>query len=236
MKHILPALIVATVVTANLIAVSHTLAEETRPTKGVAISGVVTYVVDPAKPWRYSRYFIKNRKTGQLAETIVALRGSSLKDWPVAAKPRTTEIDQRDFQFTPQTVAIRVGDSVKFLNNDATSHNVRSSSPLATFSDNISPGFDFTHRFDRAGGVAQPIQLGCAFHGGMQAWILVFDHPFFKVTGVDGRFRFEGVPPGKYKLDVYHPAGNLRRSSTLELKPQKSTKLPIQLSPKYRLK
>ena len=50
MKHILPALIVATVVTANLIAVSHTLAEETRPTKGVAISGVVTYVVDPAKP------------------------------------------------------------------------------------------------------------------------------------------------------------------------------------------
>lgn len=236
MNRILSLSTTATVVTVTLAAASFSFADETPPLNAASVSGIVTYEPDAAKPWRYSRYFIKNRKTGELAETIVALRASRLKDWPITAKSRTTEIDQRDFQFTPQTVAIRVGDSVKFLNNDATSHNVRSSSPLANFSENISPGFDFEHRFNRVGGVAQPIQLGCAFHGGMQAWILVFDHPFFKVTGIDGSFRFEGVPAGKYKLDVYHPAGNLRRSLTLELKPQGNTNLPIQLSPKYRLK
>lgn len=191
-------------------------ADESKPGTG-SVSGTITYKADKSKPWRYSRYFIKNSKTGELAETVVALRSRALRGTKRTTKPITAEIDQQFFQFTPQTVAIQVGDSIRFLNSDATTHNVRASSPIATFNENMSPDFDYTHRFDRAGGIVTPIQIGCVFHGGMQAWIFVFDHPWFAVTGEDGKYSFKNVPPGKYRLDVYHALGRLRTSRTIEV-------------------
>ncbi len=191
-------------------------ADEAKPATG-SVSGTIAYKADKSKPWRYSRYFIKNSKTGQLAETVVALRSRSLRGTKRTTKPITAEIDQQFFQFTPQTVAIQAGDSIRFLNSDATTHNVRASSPIATFNENMSPDFDYTHKFDRAGGIVTPIQLGCVFHGGMQAWIFVFDHPWFAVTGKDGQYQFRNVPPGKYRLDVYHALGRLRDSKTIEV-------------------
>ena len=192
------------------------IAADAKPGTG-SVSGTITYKPDKSKPWRYSRYFIKKSKTGELAETVVALRSSSLRGTKRAGKPKTALVDQQLFQFTPQTVAIQVKDSIRFLNSDATTHNVRASSPIATFNENMSPDFDYTHQFDRAGGIATPIQIGCVFHGGMQAWIFVFDHPYFAVTGEDGQYSFENVPPGRYRLDVYHVLGRLRTSKSIEV-------------------
>lgn len=200
------------------------------------VSGTVIYKPDASKPWRYSRYFVKDTRSGELAEAVVALRGSTLKDWVGKTQPKIVEMDQLNFQFTPQTLAIRVGDAVRFLNSDATTHNVRATGRLANFSENISPDFDFEYRFERPGGIAQPVQIGCAFHGGMQAWVLVFDHPFFAVTKPDGKYEFKNVPAGKYRLDVYHPAGNLRRSRTIEIKRGGVVTEFVELSPANRLK
>ena len=33
----------------------------------------------------------------------------------------------------------------------------------------------------------------------------VVSHPYFAVTGADGRFRFANVPPGSYTLAAWHP-------------------------------
>ncbi|MHC4877118.1 MAG: carboxypeptidase regulatory-like domain-containing protein [Planctomycetota bacterium] len=215
---------------------THVSADDARSTTGGTVSGKVTYQPDRTKPWRYSRYFIKNPKTGELAESVVALRSSKLRGIPREGKPVTAEVDQEFFQFTPQTVAIQAGDSVKFLNSDATTHNVRASSPIATFNENMSPGFDYTHRFDRAGGIATPVQLGCVFHGGMQAWIFIFDHPYFTVTGEDGTYSFTDVPPGKYRLDVYHPSGRLRTSRSVQVVAGGKFEEPFTLSPKNLVK
>jgi hypothetical protein len=38
----------------------------------------------------------------------------------------------------------------------------------------------------------------------MFAYVGVFDHPYFAVTGKDGSFTIKGVPPGKYVLEAYH--------------------------------
>lgn len=36
------------------------------------------------------------------------------------------------------------------------------------------------------------------------AYLAVFDHPYFAVTAPNGTFRIDGVPPGKYRLKVWH--------------------------------
>jgi len=203
---------------------------------GGRVKGTVTYGPDPDRPWRYARHFIRDPQSPELAEAVVALRAPVLRNWSDSGEPKTVEMDQQFFQFKPQTLAIREGDTVRFLNSDATTHNVRARSPLARFSENIAPQFNFEHQFERAGGVARPIQIGCAFHGGMRAWVLVFDHPFFTVTKADGTFEFDAVPPGRYRLDVYHPEGNLRRSRTIEVKAGDIVTESVELTPDHRLK
>jgi plastocyanin len=95
-----------------------------------AIEGTVTYKADSKRPWRYGRYYIKNSKTGELAEAVVALRAKPAVD--AKRESQTVVIDQENFQFQPETVVIRRGDSVKFTNSDAATHNVQTSSEAAS--------------------------------------------------------------------------------------------------------
>jgi hypothetical protein len=41
-------------------------------------------------------------------------------------------------------------------------------------------------------------------HEWPRAYIAVFDHPYFAVTGPDGKFSIDGIPPGKYTLATWH--------------------------------
>jgi hypothetical protein len=140
-------------------------------------------------------------------------------------------MDQSNYQFVPETMAIRAGDTVVISNSDDALHNVMTSDGDKPFNVNVVKGKEFVHTFDRAGGLNEPIRLGCVFHGAMRAWIYVFDHPWFKVTERDGRFRFENVPVGEYMIDVVHPAGKLRSSRRVEVKANALTSLEISLSP-----
>ena len=38
----------------------------------------------------------------------------------------------------------------------------------------------------------------------MSAWIAVFDHPYFSVTGDDGTFDIKNLPDGDYTLQAWH--------------------------------
>ena len=200
-----------------------------QPSATGVVEGQVTYQSDPKRPWRYARYYIRDRRAGQLAEAVVALRGRSLRQPP--AEAATTVIDQKNFQFVPETVAINTGDSVKFTNSDAGTHNVRSNSPLADFNANMPQGGEFTYRFERAGGTRQPVQIGCVYHGAMRAWVFVFDHPFHALTGADGRFRLEGVPLGEHRLEMRHAAGELVWRGTVAVQAGRTTQVEIRVSP-----
>ena len=182
---------------------------------GGTISGGVTYTADPQHPWRYQRYYVKGRAAGPLAESLVVLRGATLRNWPGPAQPQSAKIDQFNFQFVPELLAVRAGDSVTFTNSDSTIHNVRSTAAIAPFNTNLDAGDEFVHTFERAGDLRTPVTLGCVYHGGMRAWIYVFNHPFFQVTDEAGAFRFENVPAGRYTLEMVHPAGQLRWTRSL---------------------
>jgi hypothetical protein len=38
----------------------------------------------------------------------------------------------------------------------------------------------------------------------MNSYAGVVEHPFFAVTGPDGSFTIDGVPPGSYVVEVWH--------------------------------
>ena len=44
----------------------------------------------------------------------------------------------------------------------------------------------------------------CDIHSHMNAFVLVFSHPFFSLTGADGRYHIDNIPPGTYNLIAWN--------------------------------
>jgi hypothetical protein len=49
------------------------------------------------------------------------------------------------------------------------------------------------------------LHLSCDVHPWTHAWIAVFDHPYYGLTGRDGAFALDSVPPGRYAIRAWHP-------------------------------
>ncbi len=117
-------------------------------------------------------------------------------------------IDQINEQFVPRVLAVTTGTTVDFPNNDRIYHNVFSLSKPRTFDlDRYAVGKSRAVRFDRPG----IVRVFCDIHSHMSAWVLVFNHPFFAVTGDDGRYTIPNVPPGSYSLAAWHDTRPLER-------------------------
>ena len=48
------------------------------------------------------------------------------------------------------------------------------------------------------------VQIRDDLHPWVLAYLAVTPHPFVAVTGADGQFRFDNVPPGRYTLVIWH--------------------------------
>jgi len=117
-------------------------------------------------------------------------------------------IDQRRETFVPHVLAITVGATVDFPNNDETYHNVFSLSKTRSFDlGRYAAGQSKSVRFDRPG----IVRVFCDIHSHMSAFILVFSHRFFAVTDDQGRYRIDEVPPGTYTVVVWN--GRLPQTS-----------------------
>jgi plastocyanin len=110
-------------------------------------------------------------------------------------------MDQRNETFVPHVLAITTGTTVDFPNSDKFYHNVFSLSKTRPFDlGRYAAGASRPVRFDRAG----IVRVFCDIHSHMNAYILVFNHPFFAMTGGEGRYRIENVPPGTYGVIAWN--------------------------------
>lgn len=115
--------------------------------------------------------------------------------------PGRARLDQRNEAFVPYVLAVTVGSTVDFPNNDRIYHNVFSLSKPKRFDLGRYPrGQSRAVRFDRPG----VVRVFCEIHSHMSAFILVFAHRYFAATDGEGRYRLEGVPPGTYTLAVWN--------------------------------
>ena len=136
------------------------------------------------------------RDVSDLRRGVVYLESAPQKAFE-ERESRRAVMDQRNETFVPHVVAVMTGTVVDFPNSDKTYHNVFSLSKPKRFDlGRYAAGRSQSVRFDRPG----IVRVFCDIHTHMNAFILVFNHPFFDLTEVDGRFRLDDIPPGSYTV------------------------------------
>ena len=131
---------------------------------------------------------------------VVTLEG--IAKGKTVEKETVHEIDNVKCRFVPHVVAASVGQFVLFKNSDPILHTAHAyfTASQPQFNIGLYPG-----RVSRkplvAAGVAKII---CEVHPWMSAYIVVTDHPYQAVTDLYGEYLINDVPPGKYRVKIWH--------------------------------
>lgn len=118
-----------------------------------------------------------------------------------AAVPGRAEMIQKGKRFIPHLLAITVGTAVDFPNYDPIFHNAFSNYDGQIFDVGLyPPGTSKTIAFRKEG----VVRIFCNIHPAMSAVIVVLKSPYFATSGKNGAFTIPNVPPGSYRLHVFH--------------------------------
>jgi len=177
-----------------------------------------------------TRFYVVGDQGG-LADVVVSLEGISGKSTGASAPP--VVLDQKGCEYIPSILAVQTDQKIIVKNSDPVLHNVhdipgagsknkeRNEAQLPNSADLT---FSFSHPEDF-------LKFKCDVHLWMFAWVSIFDHPYFAVSGKDGSFKIANVPPGKYKLRAAHrKAGTVTQD--IEVKEGEPTKVEFTLEAK----
>ncbi|MBW8005619.1 MAG: hypothetical protein FVQ06_07540 [candidate division NC10 bacterium] len=151
---------------------------------------------------------------GSVANVLVELEG--VQEGGSRLSPQIVVLDNRDCRFMPRVQITRVGTMLEIRNSDAILHSAHAYRKTDETLFHVAlPHFRERVRvtLDAPGLLRIICDVG---HVWMRAYILVTDNPFTAVTDSRGRFSLIGVPPGTYRLRVWHELlGTLTRPVTI---------------------
>ena len=117
---------------------------------------------------------------------------------------REVVVDNHKCLFVAHVTATGPGDRVRVKNSDAVLHNTHGFLGKPTVFNLALPNkdqmVDITKRLNKPG----VVRVLCDAHPHMSAWMIVHDSPYFAVTDDRGTFKIAGVPPGTYKVTMWH--------------------------------
>jgi plastocyanin len=156
----------------------------------------------------------KKHSNSPLAEALVLGDGQTManvyvriksglpnKTWPAPSEP--VVLDQEGCQYKPHVVGVMVGQTFKVLNSDGLLHNVHALPKVNSEFNRAMPAAvkEADYKFDKE---EMMFKIKCDVHPWMGAYVSVTNHPFFDVTGTDGKFKIDGLPAGTYEVEVWH--------------------------------
>ena len=140
-----------------------------------------------------------NKPSPDLGDAVLYLEGSGLT--VAVARPVTVEIAITDKAYAPHVLVVPVGSAVRFPNHDPFNHNVFSQSEPNQFDLGLyGRGEAKSQTFANSG----LVRVYCNVHPRMVAYIQVMGNRYYAQPGADGSFTMANVPPGQYRLHVWH--------------------------------
>ncbi len=142
------------------------------------------------------------------------------------ARDVTPVLDQRDCEYQPHILILPLGERLEIVNSDPILHNVH--------------GYELRDRPRSMFNIAQPVQgqqvlikarrfrspglvlATCdAGHAWMSAYIVVAGHPYYTLSDANGEFILDDVPPGSYRLRMWHEGVSVIETEVEHGKPKK---------------
>ena len=158
-------------------------------------------------------------------EVVVMLMGIE-KGKPFTFQP--PQIEAKDCQFLPFVNIVRDHSQVSVVNMDPVMHDIQAYEtselgprvlfniplpmnlhhPKAAGSDaeyhKHIPGSPMTQEIHMSKG-RRIFVMQCGFHAYMETWGLAVENPYYALTNESGQFTISDIPPGTYKVVVWHP-------------------------------
>jgi hypothetical protein len=140
----------------------------------------------------------------QLANVLVWVAGVATgKSLPVE---RRLEVSSEDCLIDPRVQGTVEGAAVNVFNDDKVIHRLVFLRAGTSDTLLVTPFFNIgqvvaTEKLAKEPGV---VEVRCVQHPWTRGYVAVFDHPYFAVTEKDGRFSIDSLPPGNYRLMVWH--------------------------------
>ncbi len=178
------------------------------------VTGDVRGEVRLRKRWRS----LKDR-----SNIVVYLEG--VPGAPPVPPEEVHQIRQHNKHFLPKVSAVVVGTTVAFPNDDKIFHNVFSMSRAMKFDLGLYKSGTSKSVVATRPGI---VDIYCNIHPSMAAKVLVLENQYFAVTGEDGSFSIEGVPPGTYPVVAWQANGEAYRGE-VTVRPNEVSSLDIEM-------
>jgi plastocyanin len=147
-------------------------------------------------------FIMKKGQTPVVAETLVWLEPAAGKAAP--RPPAKFQMTTRGKTLLPHVLAVPVGSTVEFPNDDPISHNLFSLSPASTFDLGLyRKGAGKSEKFPSPG----IVNVYCNVHPTMSAVIHVMPTPYYAFADTAGNYAIPNVPAGKYRLTAWNEQG-----------------------------
>ncbi len=138
---------------------------------------------------------------GTLPNVFVYVKSGAEK-YSFSTPTDSVELDQDGCMYKPHVLGVRTNQTLRILTKDPTTHNIHPM-PKDNREWNMSQPPSAPPIEQKFARPEVMIPVKCNQHPWMRAYIGVTSNPFFAVTGTDGTFTIQGIPPGDYTLEAW---------------------------------